>query len=113
MEQINSKKVLLKNGEFELELYEVDGLMMLSQKQLAMLFGVSKQTMAAQLKRLFKEEPELVQTVKNILTVREEGNKNVRRKVKGYDIGVALKIGVINKSNNALELQKIIEQKKR
>ena len=108
MEQINSKKVLLKNGELELELYEVDGLMMLSQKQLAMLFGVSKQTMAAQLKRLFKEEPELVQTVKNILTVREEGNKNVRRKVKGYDIGVALKIGVIN---NALELQKIIEQK--
>ena len=35
----------------------------------------------------------------------------MRRKVKGYDIGVALKIGVINKSNNALELQKIIEQK--
>lgn len=113
MEQINIKKVSLKNGELELKLYEVDGLMLLSQKQLATLFEVSIQTIIQRLKHLFKEEPELFQTVKDFLIVQQEGNKRVRRIIKGYDINVAIKIGEKSGSINALELQNYIEQKDR
>lgn len=72
----------------------------LAQAQMADLFQTSKQNISAHIANVF-DEGELAAdeaTVKNFLTVRSEGSREVRRDVKHYNLDVIISVGYRVKS---------------
>lgn len=76
----------------ELGLY--DGQAWLTQEQMAILYQTSRQNIAIHLKRLY-DEGEIVTeaTCKDYLQVRQEGSRQVERKVKYYSLEAVLAVG--------------------
>lgn len=71
----------------------------LTQEQLAILFNQSKQNISLHVNNLFKEG-ELVKnrTVKDSLTVQDEGDRRVTRSVRYYNLDVIISVGYRVKS---------------
>lgn len=66
----------------------------LTQAQLAELFGVTPQNITIHLKSIFAEgELNEERTCKEYLQVQAEGNREVRRKVKIYDLDAVISLG--------------------
>lgn len=71
----------------------------LSQEQMIMLFETSKQNISLHINNIFKEnELEEGATVKESLTVRREGTRNVKRPIKYYNLDVIISVGYRVKS---------------
>ena len=65
----------------------------LNQAQMAMLFGQTKQNISLHINNCFKEgELEKFSSVKDSLTVRVEGQREVTRKVEFYNLDVIISV---------------------
>ena len=79
----------------------------LSQQQMAELYVTTKQNISLHIKNIFDEE-ELIEnsTVKEFLTVQKEGNRNVERKVKYYNLDMIISLGYRIKSKVATNFRR-------
>lgn len=88
------------DGSTKLQVRMEDGTVWLSQAQMAELFQTSKQNVSQHVANVF-EEDELkadAATVKDFLTVRSEGSREVRREVRHYNLDVIISVGYRVKS---------------
>ena len=78
----------------------------LSQKLIAELFGTTKQNVSLHLKNIY-ENNELIenQTVKDFLTVQNEGTKEVKRKTKYYNLDAIIAVGFKVNSQRAIDFR--------
>ena len=74
---------------------------------MADLYATTKQNISSHIKNIFDEE-ELSEnsTVKEFLTVQKEGNRNVERKVKYYNLDMIISLGYRIKSKVATNFRK-------
>jgi hypothetical protein len=78
----------------------------LSQDQLAELFQTTKQNVSLHLRNIFREgELSREATVKDSLTVRREGARNVRRHVELYNLDAIISVGYRVKSSIATQFR--------
>lgn len=82
------------SGDIKVEVILHNESIWLTQKKIAELFGVTSQNVTTHLKNIF-ESNELKEdsTCKEILQVRKEGNRRVRRRVKYYNLDAVLSVG--------------------
>ena len=81
----------LEDGKTKIDVKLEDETVWLSQQQMADLYDTTKQNISLHIKNIFDEE-ELIEnsTVKGFLTVQKEGNRNVERKVKYYNLDMII-----------------------
>ena len=79
----------------------------LSQQQMTELYNTTKQNISLHIKNIF-DENELNEnsTVKEFLTVQKEGNRNVERNVKFYNLDMIISLGYRIKSKIATNFRK-------
>lgn len=71
----------------------------LTQQQMSILFQQTKQNISLHISNCYKEgELEKTSTVKEYLTVQNEGNRNVKRKLEYYNLDVIISVGYRVKS---------------
>lgn len=82
------------DGKASIELHLDNGTVWLTQLELAELFQTSKQNISKHIKAIF-EDQELMEeaTVNYKLTVQNEGNRSIQRKVAYYNLDMILAIG--------------------
>ncbi len=79
----------------------------LSQQQMAELFNTTKQNISLHIKNIFDDkELEESSTVKDFLTVQNEGNRKVERTVKYYNLDMIISLGYRVKSKIATNFRK-------
>ena len=79
----------------------------LSQQQMAELFNTTKQNISLHIKNIFDDkELEESSTVKDFLTVQNEGNRKVERIVKYYNLDMIISLGYRVKSKIATNFRK-------
>ena len=71
----------------------------LSQQQMAELFTTSRTNIIEHINNIYEEELVEKSTVKELLTVRKEGNRKVERKVKYYNLDMIISLGYRIKSS--------------
>lgn len=83
----------------KIEVRVEDDTVWLSQSQMISLFDATKQSISLHITNIFKEK-ELTpnSTVKEYLTIQKEGNRNVKRNIKYYNLDVIISIGYRVKS---------------
>lgn len=78
----------------------------LTQAQIAELYQTTKQNISLHIKNIFEEgELEENSTVKKYLTVREEGNRTVKREITAYNLDLILSVGYRVKSKIATQFR--------
>lgn len=83
----------------QIEVVIEDETVWLNQTQMMVLFDTSKQNISLHINTIFKEgELEATSTVKEYLTVQNEGGRSVKRKVKMYNLDVIISVGYRVKS---------------
>ncbi|MEM6263615.1 MAG: virulence protein RhuM/Fic/DOC family protein [Bacteroidota bacterium] len=99
---------IYKNHQNQIELavqFEGDTVW-LSQEQMAILFETSKQNISLHIQNCFKEgELNKLATVKDSLTVRQEGNRSVKRKIEFYNLDVIISVGYRIKSQQGTQFR--------
>lgn len=97
----------LDDGKTKIDVKLEDETVWLSQQQMAELYDTTKQNISLHIKNIFEEE-ELVEisTVKEFLTVQKEGNRNVERNVKYYNLDMIISLGYRIKSRVATNFRK-------
>ena len=87
------------DGQVKIEVKLEDENVWLTQNAMAELFDTTKQNISLHIKNIF-EEGELKEnsTVKESLTVQKEGNRNVERNVKFYNLDLIISVGYRVKS---------------
>ena len=81
-------------GETQIDVRLEDETVWLTQAQMVELFQTTKQNVSLHLNHLYKEgELEKEETVKEYLTVQQEGKRSVSRRVKYYDLDVIISVG--------------------
>lgn len=84
-----------------------DGDLWLSQSAMTELFNTSKQDLSYHLKNIFDTfELEEESTVKDYLTVQKEGNREVKRYVKYYNLDAVISIGYRVNSDRAIQFRR-------
>lgn len=91
----NYEMVKFVDGEFELEVNvsPKEETIWMTQEQIVMLFQTTKQNISLHIKNIFMQHELDDSTVKEILTVRIEGNRKVTRKIKIYNLDMIILIG--------------------
>ena len=79
----------------------------LSQMSMSQLFQTSKQNISLHLKNVY-EEGELLEkaTVKEYLTVQEEGNRRIQRKIRYYNLDAIISVGYRVRSHRGIQFRK-------
>lgn len=78
----------------------------LTQLQMAVLFNATKQNISLHINNIFKEgELEENSTVKEYLTAQNEGGRNVKRKVKLYNLDIVISVGYRVKSKSGTQFR--------
>ena len=99
----NTKKQFLlystEDGEIKIDVRLENETVWLPQQQIAELFQTTVPNISMHIKNIF-EESELMPeaTVKNFLTVRQEGNRNVQRNLEYYNLDMIISVGYRIKS---------------
>ena len=78
----------------------------LTQQQMTLLFETTKQNVSLHINNIFKEE-ELspISTVKEYLTVQQEGNRMIKRNQKYYNLDVIISVGYRVKSRRGTQFR--------
>ena len=94
-------------GDETMELRYQDENIWLTQKMMAELYGVSKQTISHHLQTVYADG-ELVEeaTVKNYLTVQTEGSRRVSRDTKHYNLQMIIAVGFKVNNERAVQFRK-------
>ena len=88
-----------EDGQTQIDVRLENETMWLTQAQMVELFQTTKQNVSLHLNNLYKEgELEKEGTVKEYLTVQQEGKRTVSRTVKYYDLDVIISVGYRVKS---------------
>ena len=83
-----------EDGETQIDVRLENDTVWLTQAQMVELFQTTKQNVSLHLNNLYKEgELEKEGTVKEYLTVQQEGRRKVSRRVKYYDLDVIISVG--------------------
>ena len=100
MEENKGEIVLYQpKGEVRLEVRVENETVWLTQAQMAELFHATKQNISLHIANIFKEgELTKNRTVKEYLTVQQEGKRTISRKVLWYDLDVIISVGYRVKS---------------
>jgi len=91
---------------FQLEVRVEDETVWLSQNQMVELFKSTKQNISLHINNIFKEkELDTGSTVKEYLTVRQEGKRKVKRKIALYNLDVIISVGYRVKSQRGTQFR--------
>ena len=91
-----SNLVVYNDGELELKVSVDSETIWLTQKQIAEVFGGTKQNISLHINNIYKEkELDKISTVKYYLTVQKEGNREVTRNIEHYNLDMILPTGVL------------------
>ncbi len=89
-----SNLVVYNDGELELKVSVDSETIWLTQKQIAEVFGGTKQNISLHINNIYKEkELDKISTVKYYLTVQKEGNREVNRNIEHYNLDMILSLG--------------------
>ena len=95
------------DGNTKIDVVLEDETVWLTQIQMAELFDTSKQDISYHINNIYEEkELEENRTVKEFLTVQDEGNRRVSRKVKYYNLDMIISIGYRIKSKVATNFRR-------
>lgn len=96
-----------EDGRAEIQLHAVDGTVWLTQGQIAELFSTSPQAIT-QLVRSIYDDEELTEeaTCKEFLQVRSEGERQVRRSLKHYNLELILAVGYRVRSARGVQFRR-------
>lgn len=101
-----------KGSKAQVEVRFEEETVWLSQAQMASLFGQTKQNISLHITNCFKEkELSRKATVKESLTVRKEGNRQVARKIEYYNLDVIISVGYRVKSNRGTQFRQWATQR--
>ncbi len=96
-----------EDGNTKINVRLEDETVWLNQIQMAELFDTSKQDISYHVNKIYEEkELEEFRTVKEILTVQDEGARSVSRKVKYYNLDMIISLGYRIKSKVATNFRK-------
>lgn len=96
-----------KDGIAKIEVKLEDDTVWLTQLQMAELFQTTKQNVSLHINNAIKEkEIDPISTVKESLTVQNEGNRDVSRIVKYYNLDIIISVGYRVKSLRGVEFRK-------
>ena len=101
MENVKDKIIIYQtdDGSINLEVKMDKDTVWLTQAQMVELFQTTKQNVSLHVNNVYKEcELEEKSTVKEYLTVQNEGKRSVRRMVKYYNLDVIISVGYRVKS---------------
>ena len=100
------------DGELELEVSvsPKEETIWLTQEQIVMLFNSSKQNVSLHINNILNEEELSNSTVKEILTVRTEGKRKVKRNIKYYNLDMIISIGYRINSKKGIHFRKWANQ---
>jgi hypothetical protein len=94
------------DGATRLEVRMEDETVWLSQNQMVELFQTTKQNVSLHIQNLFAEgELDRTATVKEYLTVRQEGSRQVSRSVEHYNLDVIISVGYRVKSHRGTQFR--------
>lgn len=108
MEENKSQIIIYQteNGETKLEVRFQDETVWLTQKLMAELFQTTTQNITIHLKNIFEEgELEEDATCKDFLQVQKEGNREIKRKQKFYNLDAIISVGYRIKSHVATKFR--------
>jgi len=108
MEENKSQIIIYQteNGETKLDVRFQDETVWLTQKLMAELFQTTSQNITIHLKNIFEEgELEEDATCKDFLQVQKEGNREVKRKQKYYNLDAIISVGYRIKSHIATKFR--------
>ena len=109
MENANGDIIIYQtdNGLTKIDVRVENETVWLSQQQMAKLYDTTKQNISLHIKNIFDEE-ELneASTVKEFLTVKQEGKRSVERKVKYYNLDMIISLGYRIKSKIATNFRR-------
>ena len=90
----------------QLEVQVANETVWLTQRQMATLFGTTPQNITVHIGNIYKEE-ELIReaTCKDFLQVQTEGDRNIRRLAKFYDLDVIISVGYRVKSKRGTQFR--------
>lgn len=99
------------NDESAIEIRYEDENIWLTQKMMATLYNVSVSTINEHLKNIF-EDKELQEdaTIRNFLIVQKEGNRNVSRETKHYNLQAIISVGFKVNDERAVQFRKWANQ---
>lgn len=94
------------NNQIELNVQLVGETVWLTQKQMSELFETTPQNVTMHLKSIFSEgELDELLTCKDFLQVRQEGNRNVKRNQRHYNLDAIISVGYRVKSQRATQFR--------
>lgn len=94
------------DGETQLDIKFENETVWLSQAQLIELFQSTKQNISLNINNVFKEgELDKNATVKEYLTVRQEGERTVKRNIEHYNLDVIISVGYRVKSQRGIQFR--------
>lgn len=95
-----------EDGKTRLEVQFQNETVWLSQAQMSELFQTTKQNVSLHIQNIYEEhELERAGTVKESLTVRQEGNRRVSRSVEYYNLDVIISVGYRVKSHRGTQFR--------
>lgn len=96
-----------QNNTDNIEVKYEENTLWMTQKMISLLFGVSKSTLSEHFKNIFiTDEVDKTTTVRNFRTVQLEGNKQVERNIKYYNLDVIISAGYRINSKKATEFRR-------
>ena len=113
MEENKSQIIIYQteSGETKIDVRFQDETVWLTQKLMAELFQTTSQNITIHLKNIFEEgELEEVATCKDFLQVQIEGNREVKRKQKFYNLDAIILVGYRIKSHVATKFRQWVTQ---
>ena len=82
------------SGNVDVNVYLEDETLWLTQKELTVLFDVSKSTISEHFKNIFESgELDEIRTVRKFRTVRTEGERQVTRELEHYNLDAIISVG--------------------
>ena len=103
--ELNNSQLIIyqtETGETKIDVRFQDETVWLSQQLMAELFQTTKQNISLHISNIYEDNELLPQaTVKKFLTVRKEGNRQVRRNVEYYNLDMIISVGYRIKSKVA------------
>ena len=106
MQQTGEIILYQPNENVQLEVRLEEETVWLTQQQMTMLFETTKQNVSLHINNIFKEkELSPISTVKEYLTVQQEGNRIIRRNQKYYNLDVIISVGYRVKSQRGTQFR--------
>lgn len=95
-----------EDGQTKVEVRLENETVWLTQAQMVALFQTTKQNISLHIKNIYEEgELQEVSTVKDYLTVQNEGNRAVQRKISYYNLDVIISVGYQVKSHRGTQFR--------